>query len=88
MLRFKQKSIFHPTFHLTPRQELFLLTVMGTPFTSEELMMEIIWPDPDKMPDLWNDILLDIQWHLNKKIVFSRFRIKKSRGRFRLEKLK
>ena len=47
--RFGLKSDCGKVQSLTPSELKLLLALMGRPLVSNDLLIEIIWPDPDKM---------------------------------------
>lgn len=42
---------------LTPIETSILFSLMCRPRVPAALMSEAVWPDPDTMPDGWNDLL-------------------------------
>jgi DNA-binding response OmpR family regulator len=42
---------------LNPIQTSILFSLMCRPKVPAALMSEVVWPDPDTMPDRWNDLL-------------------------------
>ena len=51
--------------HLAPQEGLVMTALLSHREVTAELLMEVLWPDPDDMPDTWHDIL---------KILLSRLR--------------
>ena len=44
--------------HLTPYEGLIMTALLGRREVTVELLMEVLWPDPDLMPDRWYEILV------------------------------
>ncbi len=44
--------------HLTPHEGLLLTALLGHREVPAELLREVLWPDPDLMPDRWYEILV------------------------------
>lgn len=47
----------HPWVRLSRQQALLLFALMGHKEVSKELAAEILWPNPDVMPDAWSDAI-------------------------------
>ena len=54
--------------HLTPYEGLLMTTLLGHREVTVELLMEVLWPDPDLMPDYWYDCLRKHLSRLRKKV--------------------
>lgn len=42
---------------LEPQEQILLLALMGRPTCTKDLLSEILWPDPDFMPDHWVSLI-------------------------------
>ena len=42
---------------LSPQECDLLFALMAHPFLSHEKLCDIMWPDPDQMPDTWANVI-------------------------------
>ena len=55
--------------HLCPQEGLLMLALLAHPNASEILLSEVLWPDPDEMPDWWGTALDVIAHRLRQKLL-------------------
>ncbi len=53
---------------LTPQEATVLLAVMARPEVAAAELAELLWPDPDAMPDFWRDNIGAVLCTLNAKL--------------------
>lgn len=53
---------------LAPFEAVFLITLAGHRLATKDILMEALWPDPDAMPDYWDDQISVRVCKLKKKL--------------------
>ena len=56
--------------HLQPSEGLILMALLGNRIASTDLLVEVLWPNPDDMPDYWNESLVCQISKLRRKLKF------------------
>lgn len=54
--------------HLARHEGLIMTALLAHREVTIELLMEVLWPDPDSMPDLWYGNLMVRMHHLRRKL--------------------
>ena len=65
---------------LSPQQARLLLALMGRPLLARDMVSEVLWPDPDLMPNEWCNVIDMVFFRLRRKLVGSGWTIKTRTG--------
>ena len=70
----------HGRTHLSPQEAQLLYAVMARPLVTWDLASEVMWPDPDDMPDFWLDTLRSVACRLNRRLRGHGWRVRREWG--------
>lgn len=57
--------------HLMPAEGLIMLALLAHREVTMDLLMDVLWPDPDDMPDIWyRSTMVRMSWLRSKLLLF------------------